>query len=749
MSLARRLRRSWIVQRAGWNVGLAVLAALGAALLVTPGLRQDYRLEAFVASDDDTYAQLEAFLAEFPSSEYALIAIHSPAGNTTQLEEAATELTERLRSIRAVQEARSLTDLPAWLRTALGSRLRQHPLIAGNLISADGRTYAVLGAMAGETQGGASRKATVALLRQLVAEAHRSWPQLQLVLTGPYVTLLDMYSYVDRDLLVFSILAFVLSAACLALLFGRWSPMAYAAAAATAAILVTLGAAAALGLVTSLITQMLVILIVVLTLANAVHLAIAAEENHVEHPAAAPAPTACRTLRRMMVPCTAAMLTTAVGFGSVGISELAPVRRFGLLMCFGLMMGLLAGLVGAVPLHWRPSVPKGFVRVTAGLDRVALLVLHRPKQVIGAFLIGWLVIVAGATRLRSESDFVQNFREDSSVRRGYAFLTEHLTPLGAVEVLVRRIDGTPVGSPDELRRAAAVGAAAVAELPMVHKALSLADVYTLAGEGIPNSEAELLLRRAALTATSAGRQSLQGVVNQAGDTLRIHLRCAEGHPVEEKLAACARLEEIAAAQFGPAYEVRVTGVYAFYAHVVAGLIRDQYRALGLTIGLIFVALWIALRGLRLAGLALLVNLLPVAACLGVMGWVGTPVTMTTAIVLSVTLGIAVDSTVHYLVRLRRERRRLPFEEALRAAHRSTGRACVFTTIVIACGFSILMLSPFLPTAHFGGLLGLTILVGLAAGIVLMPAILVLMERAERRDVTRSVPAARAAVEPRA
>ena len=130
---------------------------------------------------------------------------------------------------------------------------------------------------------------------------------------------------------------------------------------------------------------------------------------------------------------------------------------------------------------------------------------------------------------------------------------------------------------------------------------------------------------------------------------------------------------------------------------------------------------------------LLVNFLPVVFCVGVMGWCGIPVNMTAAMMLSVTLGIAVDDTVHYVWRLKHAyAKHGDIERAIRDSHESVGRACLFTTIVIACGFSILLFSRFLPTAYFGGLLAVTMLAALASDLWLLPALILTWPPFEKR-----------------
>ena len=131
-----------------------------------------------------------------------------------------------------------------------------------------------------------------------------------------------------------------------------------------------------------------------------------------------------------------------------------------------------------------------------------------------------------------------------------------------------------------------------------------------------------------------------------------------------------------------------------------------------------------MRSWRVAAVAMIPNLLPVVFCLGAMGWSGIPVNLTTALMLSVTFGIAVDDTLHYLWRFREALADSgDYRVAMVTTHAGVGRACVFTTVVIAGGFWILVLSEFLPTAYFGGLVGFTMLATLAADLVLLPALL--------------------------
>ncbi|MCB9850960.1 MAG: MMPL family transporter [Phycisphaerales bacterium] len=713
------------IRRFRWAINLlAAVAAVAAVVgLLTVGLREDYRLEAFVASSDPAYEEFRAFMDEFTSNEFALLAIHGRIAFDADMERALTDAVNRLRTVPGVARAGSLVDIPAYVRSAMGERLLAHPLLAGNLISEDRRTVAVLCSMAGEDVGGSARRANVVALRGIADALRAEYPQYEFILTGPYVTLIDMYAYVDHDLMVFSMLAFVLVVVTMGAVFRRVKPMLYAGAVAACAILCTLGLTVALGIVCSLITQMLVILIIVLAVANCVHLAVASEEAIAELPNGSPDERYGMTLRHMLAPCCAVMVTTAVGFGSVSISQIAPVRRFGGLMVFGLVIALVLGFTGVYRLHRGSLPPARLARMGDALGAVARTALKH-RIACGVFFVGLVVIsILGVPRLRFESDFVKNFRPESSVRKSYRFIEEHLSPLGSVEVVVRRRDGGAIATAENVERVAALGKSFVAKHEPVRRALTLADLLTLGFGAEPVNDVDVQSRLGLLQLWPSGAALRRNFLNEAGDALRINLRCIEGFDVDGKLRVCAAIQREAADAFGPEYQTEVTGLYYFYAKLVSGLLRDQYRALGLTVAAITAVMGLMLRSVRWTLIAMAVNLLPVVACLGAMGWARVPVNMTTAMMLSATMGIAVDDTLHYIWRYRRERAGCAgVSETLVRTHESVGRACVFTTVVIAGGFSILMLSEFLPTAYFGGLVGFTMFVALAADLVLLPVL---------------------------
>ena len=720
----------WIVRH--HRLGLAVVAVATAGsicLLLRPGLREDYRLEAFVGSSDESYYRFRRFMDTFTSNEVAIIAVQTADALSPESSQITRELLEQVRSLAAVERAQALTEFSPVVLKLVGKRLTRHRLVLDNLLSRDGRTAAIVLQMQGEGQTPAGRRQTVARLREVVADGQSRHPEARIVLAGPYVSLIDMYEYVDRDLLVFSVAAFALVGVTLGLVFRRSGPMLFAILVGASATLCALGAAIALNLTTSLITQMVVILVMVLAVANCVHLAVASEETAAGHAGEPGRFRAARTLRRMLAPCTAVVVTTAAGFASVGISAITPVRILGLLMVCGLAVSLVAALAASVlltgPGHYTisgrsPRLPAALAAVVRWADR-------RRGTVLVLFAVAGAASAAAVGRLRFESDFVENFRPQSEVRTSYRFIEENLSPVGSMEIVIRTTDRADILTPRNVRRARELGDSIVEKHGPIRKAMSLADLTTLVSADLPGTDIGLR-SRLALARQVFGHDFQRNFLNAAGTAMRINLRAEEGVGVHDKLAIADDVRQMAEEVFpeGEGFAVEVTGLYPFYAGLVSGLLRDQYRSFGLTVPAVFVVLALVFRSIKVALVAMVPNLLPILFCLGAMGWSGIPVNMTTAMMLSVTLGIAVDDTLHFMWRYRDELSRCgDTTEALAATARSVGRACFFTTVVITGGFWILMLSQFLPTAYFGGLIGFTMLGTLAADLVLLPVLLVL------------------------
>jgi predicted RND superfamily exporter protein len=202
---------------------------------------------------------------------------------------------------------------------------------------------------------------------------------------------------------------------------------------------------------------------------------------------------------------------------------------------------------------------------------------------------------------------------------------------------------------------------------------------------------------------------------------RIMLRAPERQSAAEKEALIARVTEVCREEFS---EAETTGYFVLLARLIASMLRDQWVTFGVATAGIFLTMVVAFRSVTLALIALVPNLLPVFAVTGLWGWLGLKINMGAAMIAAVSMGLAIDSSVHYITAFRRARARgATVRAALDEAHQGVGRAMVFSTLALVVGFLSLCQSNFVPTIYFGILVSLTMLGGLAGNLIVLPLLL--------------------------
>jgi predicted RND superfamily exporter protein len=162
------------------------------------------------------------------------------------------------------------------------------------------------------------------------------------------------------------------------------------------------------------------------------------------------------------------------------------------------------------------------------------------------------------------------------------------------------------------------------------------------------------------------------------------------------------------------------------AQLVDRMLADQWLTFAIAAAGIFALLSFAFQSPLLAAVALVPNGLPILVVLGLLGWAGVRINMGTAMIAAVSLGLSVDSSIHYIARFRRHLADGGLTAALETAHRTAGRAMIFSTLALAIGFLALTTSGFMPTVSFGWLSCLTLLGGLAGNLVVLPVLLALL-----------------------
>jgi len=174
--------------------------------------------------------------------------------------------------------------------------------------------------------------------------------------------------------------------------------------------------------------------------------------------------------------------------------------------------------------------------------------------------------------------------------------------------------------------------------------------------------------------------------------------------------------------------VHLSGMLVLYNNMLQSLFSSQILTLGIVILAVMCMFLILFSSLKIALIAISPNLLSIGVVLGVMGWLNIPLDMMTITIAAISIGIAVDDTIHYIHRFRHEfKTDQNYLKTIHRCHGSIGYAMYYTSITIIIGFSILVLSNFIPSIYFGLLTGLAMLVALIAALTLLPQLLVVFK----------------------
>ncbi len=263
-------------------------------------------------------------------------------------------------------------------------------------------------------------------------------------------------------------------------------------------------------------------------------------------------------------------------------------------------------------------------------------------------------------------------------------------------------------------------------LPETGKVLSIATTYEVAkkiNDG-PLSYVQLMLL-ASFIPDDLRSLLVSPYLSDDGRQIRISVRVVDSYQGLNRNQLLERIRADMLEKFDLQPEqLHLTGAMVLYNNMLQSLFDSQIKTLGYVFAAIMLMLLVLFRSLPVALISMVPSLVSAASVLGLMGWIGLPLDLMTITITAITIGIAVDDTIHYVHRFHEE---LPrdgdYRATVRRCHGSIGKAMYYTSLVIIAGFSILSLSNFNPTVYFGLLTGLAMLVALLSNLTLLPALL--------------------------
>ena len=514
-------------------------------------------------------------------------------------------------------------------------------------------------------------------------------------------------------------------------------------------------------------------LLLIMTMSMCIHLIVRYREAHSSNPDATQWDLVKETIDHMFKPCFYMALTTMVAFNSLIFSVIRPVIDFGWMMATGVMMALIiVFLFFPVFLliagkRTESSSGNNHSPVT---DFFAWLTLRHSVSMIVANIILAVVILLGLGRLQVENSFIDYFHESTEIHKGMKIVDQRLggtTPLEIILNFPAPVAITPLtkDSDDAFSDSETnsffeddndfgddfavepedpnkywFSIEKVNQIKKVHqfldrqpeigKVTSLSTMVQVAekinGEALRSFELALLY--------GAIPDDFKAIVldpyaspehNQA----RISMRIYDSLPNLKRAELLDRIESGLQNELGLTEDqYMIAGMMVLYNNMLQSLFTSQILTLGAVFIGIMLMFMFLFKSWKVAAIALVPNVLSAGAVLSVMGWAGIPLDMMTITIAAITIGIAVDDTIHYIHRFKEEFAVCQnYKYAIKQCHASIGKAVYYTSLTVVVGFSILAMSNFIPTIYFGLLTGLAMLIALVQVLTLLPGLFIVFK----------------------
>ncbi|MBX3423445.1 MAG: MMPL family transporter [Pirellulaceae bacterium] len=440
-----------------------------------------------------------------------------------------------------------------------------------------------------------------------------------------------------------------------------------------------------------------------------------------------------RAVRDGWQPCTLSSLTTAIGLSSLAVSNIVPVKMFGIYSAAGVLLTLLGVLV-LIPAGltvWPPSASRrNRHRERAGdswlVNTWAEWVWNKPAWIIMTFIVGLGLTAYGLTRLHSTVSLYYRFGAASRILQDYGWLEQNVGPLSPLELVIHFNDVSEdslwsqldhVRSIEQVvRRHGRVGATLSASsfAPPQSRSTGMQRVIRQAVLRRSAGELEQRMQAAGLVAHSADSQRLW----------RISVRTsALSYTSSDRLTEELKVELDPIIENVPGATITYTGVLPLMYRAQRSLLSDLTTSFMMAFALISLVMMFYLRSIAAGLVAMLPNIIPVVMVFGFMGWLDIWIEIGTIMTASVAMGIAVDDTLHLLTWYRRVAVSTTAREAVRRALAHCAKAMVLTTLTCSCAMLVFSYSSFMPIRRFAWLMAAQLFVGLVGDLVLLPALL--------------------------
>ena len=566
----------------------------------------------------------------------------------------------------------------------------------------------------------------------------------------------DMMTFIKSDIVVFGLGVLLFIIATLWFVFRKLIWIVVPISSCFFSVIIMMGLLGLLGWKVTVISSNFIALMLILTMAMNIHMSTRFLQLKNAYPSKTNLEMLILTTGKMIWPILYTVLTTVIAFLSLIFSEIKPIIDFGWMMTFGLITSfivtftLLPTLLNITPTKNISVKEDKDSKITKFLAYLSIS-YQIPIFIVTVIVIG--LSIFGISKLEVENSFINYFNKKTEIYKGMKLIDEELGGTTPLEVILKfpksAIEETKEDdefddwgnesdpddekywfTKDKIDRITKVHNY-LDGLPQTGKVLSFSSIIEVATQlnnNMPLGTLELGVLYSKIPETIK-KEIIDPYISIKDNEARISLRIIDSQKNLRRNDLINKINYDLQNELGIEKEhYKLAGVLILFNNLLQSLFKSQILTLGLVIIGIFAMFVILFRNIKLSLIGVVPNFIAAFFILGIIGMLGIPLDMMTITIAAITIGIAVDNSIHYIYRFKEEFNRIKdYKETLKTCHSTVGAAILNTSITIVFGFSILVLSKFIPTIYFGLFTGLAMLLAMISVLTLLPALILVIK----------------------
>ena len=565
----------------------------------------------------------------------------------------------------------------------------------------------------------------------------------------------DMMGYIKSDIVVFGIGVFIFIVLTLWFIFRNLKWVIMPLIGCTTSVIIMIGLLGLIGWKVTVISSNFIALMLILNMAMNIHLTVRFLQLKKEFPQLSKQEALFEASKKMMLPILYTVLTTICAFLSLVFSGIKPIIDFGWMMTLGLLVSflitflLLPSLINILSSENEIDVKdteKSFITSFLGS-----FTKNNKILIFGSTILVVVFSIIGIFKLEVENSFINYFDKETEIYKGMKKIDDDLggtTPLNVIlkfpsskkdsnsddefeeweEDNENNIDKAKYWfTRDKMDKIIKVHDY-LDSLPEIGKVLSFGSILRVA-EDLNKKELQSL--EIAVLYSKIPQKIKDEIVSPyisvEKDEARISLRVKDSLKDLRRNDLIKKINSELNTKLGLSKdEYKLAGVLILFNNLLQSLFKSQILTLGIVLLGIFFMFFILFRNIQLSFIGIVPNFLAAFLILGIIGSLNIPLDMMTITIAAITIGIAVDNSIHYIYRFREEFKKIKnYNKTLDRCHNTVGIAILNTSITIVFGFSILILSNFIPTIYFGVFTGIAMLLAMISVLTLLPKLILI------------------------